>query len=343
MEKATVTISYRDEGRGMGPFWDNHTIQMMTSAETHICYDGHSDIKDLVSFTEKIKAHPDRLPVFMTTAGSVPEADTAFGDDLLIIPGNTRKTEIKRPEVFKARSDFEAMLLKDAINRGRPVLAICGGSWRLWQALGGTSFRQAPGHDYPASHPRDDLRIAKNGAVIGNVMAHQVSVEKESILNDAMALKKQTEALWVNSIHWQVIDDSQMPQNVMISARSISHQPHIFLSWLFAFVSWLTRLLPLFNRFKPVYCEEHEVEAFETTTSAPMLGVQWHPEAFAAGGQGSRAQKKLFSYMRDAGEAFKKKQVLLHALKASPYFFKRKEQSERTPPVLEPKPLIMEL
>lgn len=51
--------------------------------------------------------------------------------DMLFIPGMPRGMESEE------RSQYEQQLIKDARNRGVPILAICAGSWQLWQAFGG--------------------------------------------------------------------------------------------------------------------------------------------------------------------------------------------------------------
>lgn len=319
--RRSITISYRDEGRGMGAFWDNHTIQLVSGAKTRICYEKDQDISDLEKFHQNISNNPDSLPSFIQTSGKLPPASNDFGQDLLVIPGNTRKTEQKRAEAFKKRSDFENKLLQDAINRGRPVLAICGGSWRLWQALGGKSFIDTPGHDYPHFHPKDDLRISQKGEVIGNKMAHHVQI-CSSLLAKAMQFSNELVEISVNSIHWQAADSQQIPENVMISAKSVV----VVVSWLWAIWYQFLSLLGLAQ--KKVLPEADVVEAFETKHGAPMIGVQWHPEAYANGGQNAKAQRQLFHYMAEAGKTYGQKQETLKALKSSHFFQKKPAAKE---------------
>lgn len=329
--KTPITISYRDEGRGMGPFWDHHTVQIMSGRQTRVCFPVGLPPTQLTEFLAGIKANSDSMPVMLQTGGHMPEAATSYGKGLLIIPGYTRKTALKRPDVYKKRKAFEQTLLKDAINRGRPVLAVCGGSWRLWSALGGGEFMTTQGHDYPLAHPNDDLRVTSRGEIVGNVMAHNIVVTKKSTLQAAMRVNDD-ELIPVNSVHWQAPYAEECPKNVTISAKSKAFEPAkpaFFWSLFNTVLSWFG--LKLARDF----VESDTVEAFETDNGAPMMGVQWHPEAFAFGGSYARCQRELFSFMSDAGETYAKKQDLNAEIKVkrtkNPTFFLGDSTDEALP------------
>jgi gamma-glutamyl-gamma-aminobutyrate hydrolase PuuD len=297
----------------MGAFWDHQTIQLMSGRKTRICHPSDLLPSVLTNFIAKISADPDSLPMLPQNDGLCPEADTSYGKGLLVIPGYTRKTALKRPEVYKKRKIFENALLQDAIRRGRPVLAICGGSWRLWTALGGGEFVTTNGHDYPLAHPKEDLRVSDRGEILGNKMAHAVCIEPESKLFGAMGGGREMSTLPVNSVHWQAPYEHECPSNVQISAKSkpfLKAKPSFFW-WL------LCKALSMIGlRLIEESVEPNTVEAFETRHGAPMIGVQWHPEAYAGGGSYAKLQQKLFTFMAESGESFHKKQAVLAEIKS---------------------------
>ena len=136
-------------------------------------------------------------------------------------------------------------LIRAAIERGLPLLAICRGIQEMNVALGGSitaafqKNRNIEGHDYPPAGPLDE-RFA---------LAHSVQVQEGSCL--AEILRKPINGspdgkVSVNSLHTQALD--RLGDNLVVEA--VAH--------------------------------DGTIEAV-TVTNAPgfAVGVQWHPEYWA--------------------------------------------------------------
>jgi hypothetical protein len=63
--------------------------------------------------------------------------------------------------------------------------------------------------------------------------------------------------------------------------------------------------------------EEDSIEAFETKHGAPILGVQWHPEAYSHTQSKTHLashQQHLIQYMSDAGQAYLNRRLVIAQL-----------------------------
>jgi gamma-glutamyl-gamma-aminobutyrate hydrolase PuuD len=139
-------------------------------------------------------------PVLLpATAGSDAEAVTARIDGLLLSGGGdvdpARYGDSASPAtrgVDGVRDGVEVELLRGALARDLPVLAICRGAQLLNVALGGTLHQHLPdvtGVDHLHPEPRSFL-------------AHRVKVEAGSILRQVVGVDQ----FEVNSMHHQAVD-----------------------------------------------------------------------------------------------------------------------------------------
>jgi putative glutamine amidotransferase len=155
-------------------------------------------------------------------------------------------------ESVPERDALEFRLLEWALADGLPVLAICRGIQVLNVALGGTLYQ-----DLPAEHEPDAGHDQSKAAPpVPRVRAsHPVTVVPGSFLAD-------------------LIGDGDLPVN------SMHHQG-------------IKALAP--GLFPVAYAPDGLIEAVEANDPAPpafLVGVQWHPEELAVGGD--RASRRLF-------------------------------------------------
>lgn len=308
-------ISYRECGVGKGAFWDHYTIQEQTQTPTAIlkpkefkCSRLHDYMRqvtlefpsEITNLELKSPSSPSRLPpspraeVLSQTSTSMDE----FG--LLFIPGMARAT--METEEYRIRKEFETAQIKEARLRGRPVLAVCGGSWTLWEAFGGT-VKPVEEHNYRGGMPRLD---AKSGHVIYNKQIHRIEIQEEGkILSGAMKIDA-GEGInpTVNSVHWMAPSEINIPAELVVSAKSLadpSIAPNINVKGV---------VRPL----NPEPC----IEAFETKFGVPMLGIQWHLEAYGNSPEDKIEnihQLGIINEMAQAGKTFQLKQAMLAQFK----------------------------
>tara|TARA_R110002110_G_scaffold415856_3_gene658488 strand:+ start:68262 stop:69293 length:1032 start_codon:yes stop_codon:yes gene_type:complete len=303
-EKAPVVISYRLEGKHLGKaaFYDAYTLANHTGFPVSFVHSEDDSIKDKY-LLDYIKTQTINIPhVTMNPASGRPEPatlDSYKKGGLLVIPGMTRESYEKTPPVHNIRMKFEKSIIDDALRRGRPILAICAGSWTLWEALGGTLV-SVDGHNYGGGMPR----INAKGTMTYNVHIHDVRVKKNSLLHTAMALgnSQQERLLPANSIHWMAPNSESLPSNFEVSATA-RKSPSVLLK----------------TRQKTVMTpDDNTVEAFSSLHGVPILGFVWHPEAFDfkknSGAELSNSKALLF--MAQAGSAYKAKQDMLNDYKA---------------------------
>ena len=108
--------------------------------------------------------------------------------------------------VSTARDATETALIKEAQERGTPVLAICRGIQILNVALGGTLVQDI------ASQCETDIEHDESSA--RNSRSHEVSVEPGSLIARAVG----TEHLTVNSFHHQSV--KRVADGMRVTARS---------------------------------------------------------------------------------------------------------------------------
>ncbi len=214
---------------------------------------------------------------------------------MLLIPGRMRENEYD-----SIRSRHETDLINKACNRGQPILAICAGSWQLWQKLGG-SLQDARDHVYSRM-----VGLSKDGKKSTyNVDIHRLSFEEDSMLASVMkgkpspySLPVNLHNLTVNSVHWRAPDETTTPTLLKVVARSIddgsapNHRTG--------------------NHMEP---DEDSVEAFESQYGAPLLGIQWHPEAyFGKDFPQDEYHLRIVRFMAQAGDAYAAKRKMIKEL-----------------------------
>lgn len=301
--KASILISFRLEGKhlGKGAFYDHYTLQRHTAHESAVVHSSDKAIKTkyLAEYINSQTVNMPHSPIDATVGRPVPiTLDPHTEGGLLVIPGMTRDSYEKSPTAHQIRIEFERGLLKDALRRGRPILAICAGSWTLWEALGGT-LKVVSDHNYGGGMPR----ISAQGKMSYNKHVHDVEVTQGTLLGDAMALgdTQEERTLPANSIHWLAPDDTVVPPNFEIAAKSKRN----------AEVSIQTRQA---TQMAP---QEDSVEGFCSKFGAPVAGFVWHLEAFDWDSRDAAAiaNNNALLFMAKAGDAYQEKQTMLREFK----------------------------
>ncbi len=118
--------------------------------------------------------------------------------------GEKRHEKVR--SVNPARDATEAALIKEAKERGTPVLAICRGIQILNVALGGTLVQDIPSQcETKIAHDEESARDSRT---------HEISVEPGSLIAAAVG----TEHLTVNSFHHQSV--KRVADGMRVTARS---------------------------------------------------------------------------------------------------------------------------
>ncbi len=120
--------------------------------------------------------------------------------------GQQRLTKLTNVDPLRDRA--ELLLVRQAVNDGLPVLAICRGVQVLNVALGGTLYQDIPTqirhalrHNFHPDHPR-------------NYLGHEVLVRSETYLSAVLGVER----LRVNSFHHQSVRDVAPGLQVVASA-----------------------------------------------------------------------------------------------------------------------------
>jgi len=281
----SLQISYRDENSGGGAFYDHYRLQHITNYPTEITKHPNQGIEWFQSYV-KIETLGLKYG-HKTEEGKTLPAITQNQRDqmgLLVIPGRARDTESKRSAIYALRSAHEKALLKEAQLIGRPVLAICAGAWTLWESFGGR-LMDCEDHCYRGGMPR----LVKLGRVGYNVQIHDVAVCEKTMLS---GIVKNHQQFSVNSVHWKIVDATYSPGNLMISATAEQND----------------EIAPRSPHHDGILePDEDATEAFETKHGVPMMGIQWHPEAY----NDDPTQHAIIQYMALAGLAFMQKRRVI--------------------------------
>jgi len=147
-------------------------------------------------------------------------------------------------EAETGRDAFEIALIKAARARQLPILAICRGVQVLNVACGGTLVQDIPSQ--LAGALTHSLPVPPNEAYS---LAHEVWIEKDSLLSTLMRERLVDDACDVNSRHHQSV--KEVAQGFKVSATA----------------------------------PDGVIEAIEDPTTRFCLGVQWHPENFFRTGE----------------------------------------------------------
>lgn len=297
--QAAIALTYRDDGDGVGAVYDHASIQNTTKRPTGILnltvITKHlkAAIEDyhVLKFGEALDDTQHRYPPLLDNVSST------FG--LLVLPG----VSVKRfnSVEYEKRVEVEMEHIRKARLQGRPILAICGGSWVLYKQFGGEII-EVQEHAYRAGMPR---LSTNSGKVTNNKQIHRISIAPgANLLRSAMDLRLQSnEQPTVNSVHSYAPDKKTLPAGLMISASCVQDDE---IAPINANPKNISK-----EKLKP---EADSVEAFESIHGAPVLGVQWHPEAYSsrkAENFGAQNQEHLIDYMAKAGQTFMNKQRFL--------------------------------
>ena len=199
---------------------------------------------------------------------SMPIEQALAGIDGLMLTGGddvapSRYGEEAHPTVVEAeagRDEFEIGLINSARARQLPILAICRGVQMLNVACGGTLIQDIPSQLTGAlAH---SLPVPPN---LAYSLAHEVWVEKDSLLSKLMRERLADDTCEVNSRHHQAV--KEVARGFRVSATA----------------------------------PDGVIEAIEDPAAAFCLGVQWHPENFFRTGE----FRSLFEGFVEAAQAKK--------------------------------------
>jgi len=189
---AIVDISYREDSEGKSAFWDHYTFQRITKYPTRVV----GAVNNAVLFKDVIYDKTFGLPISPISSDTYKPTPPIIGlypypsDDfhgLLLIPGSHSNAH-KCPN-YEVCMKNEEKLIKDARNRGRPILGICAGALKIWKLFGGKEINV-----YHHSWEKMPY-LTKNGRVGHNVKMHSLQIYSSSMLADAMygkTINKQT-------------------------------------------------------------------------------------------------------------------------------------------------------
>jgi gamma-glutamyl-gamma-aminobutyrate hydrolase PuuD len=310
-----IAITYRNEGGGKGAFYDHHTLQLSTDHPTVIALDEEGNAGNLNQ--DLIKTFIRDKWTFGLSYGidkdgkRIPDATTRpWKQGLLVVTGRERDQE-----GIEARNKYEQLVLRESLRRGQPILAICAGCWQLWKAFDGR-FEGVKDHAY-----RQMINLSEDtGQVTYNKQIHLISIEQQSLLFQAMRKPKNL-LLPVNSVHWKA------PK--LNKVRGVKDKFKVTAEDKFKVSATAKHdegLAPFRNikENKKMNVQENTIEAFECENGAPILGIQWHPEAYATDSeaevteapQGANlALLRYIRYMAKAGDAYYRKIQMLAELK----------------------------
>ena len=287
---STVGIVYRQCGEGKGTHHDHYTLQKNASTRTCILKPSGLSTEPFNIYMKQVTHH---LPfeIDVKTIDEETPSSREFG--LLFIPGASKQSYDHKD--FQKRKDYQTSLIKKARLEGRPILAICGGCWQLWQEFEGR-LKVVKDHNYRGGM----MRIKETTGKVGhNKQIHRIRFLSKNLMISRVMTKnsEDTTLQSVNSVHWLAPSEEKIPKFLEVSALSVAdetlapkvvHQDE-------------TRLL------NPEEC----IEAFESKYGAPIIGIQWHPEAYYK----NTKDISIVDYMIQAGKTYLIKKNLLDELK----------------------------
>eukprot|EP01122_Echinamoeba_exundans_P013501 TRINITY_DN5902_c0_g3_i1.p1 TRINITY_DN5902_c0_g3~~TRINITY_DN5902_c0_g3_i1.p1 ORF type:complete len:439 (-),score=32.38 TRINITY_DN5902_c0_g3_i1:626-1942(-) len=287
--------------KGLPSYYDHLTLQRCVTKSTGVAtrtaiISPQEDDEELLGGWWNIPKDDQRPQVFV-------QQSLQNNCGALFVPGRTSdewKAETgdnPTPEALSRRKR-EMQLVKEALNRGQPVLAVCAGSWRLAECLAATG--------------NPEMRYTEKSLLMdveGHTAAQMISVSKQSHrqiiykedrhqvildpqLRSMMSVSTRSIApqkLAVNSVHWKAVNLS--PGSVLskmkldILAECPPGQPKVNVRG---------------SEKTPSYC----VEAFGTRFGAPTVGIQWHPEANCDQTPEKNWNARLIAWFYKAGKAY---------------------------------------
>ncbi|WP_441246577.1 gamma-glutamyl-gamma-aminobutyrate hydrolase family protein [Kitasatospora sp. McL0602] len=238
---------------------------------------------------------------------------------LAAIPGELKKNEAESTKVAKEaekarrvydehqqRASYELKLIDHARKTGMPILAVCGGSWRLGESYGATM----------GTFPKSEM---DQHQADGWNLRHGMTTEPGTLLHGVInhgGPKDPSGApvvSQVNSTHWAAVLEEQ---GLLTSGEGNS---------------------PLVISARASGTESASVEAFEGRHGAPVVGIQWHPEGNLPGMQGrngiearhpedplyqqereqGRQADAIFEAMTQAGQSYRRRQNMVEDFKST--------------------------
>jgi len=293
---APVDITLRtNQGKRMhAAFFDHYLTRKITDHLTTVSKSANQDETSFINFI-KSADHTFTLGMGSQIGNRVTPAVIAglnSAGGLLFIPGRSKD------DIDDIRKNHEEAVIKDALLRGRPILAVCAGSWRLWESLGGKLI-SVDDHCYSGMP-----YILSNGDAGNNVAIHRVALTSHSLVDDCMKIKGDTKVVkypTVNSVHWMAPDPSTCPEKVIVSAKARADASMVVKK-------------RCGNAMAPT---DNSIEAFERYGS-PTVGVLWHLEAYYQKNPDKENKRHLniVRYMAKAGDAYQAKQKMLTEYKS---------------------------
>lgn len=291
MEVSGIIIPFRPDGAGKGALFDHYVLQRITGKHTCVlAADEQAATKAAQTIRAYIREITFKPPHWQQHQGdliipTVTLSQFTAGGRLLIVPGKARPRSAAEEQTFAETSALYRAAIRAASTVGMPVLALCAGSWDLWAHFGGVSS-PVTDHCYNGGM----IRLNDSGAVRHNVQVHCISFQDPAKAAEGVAsgaapvgVVGVLAGVWarvpggppadiaVNSVHWLAIDDQQggeWRRHAEVVAWSVgwsTTRPNGVLH---------TRTGEL---MRP---QEGSPEAFEQRYGAPMLGLQWHAEAY---------------------------------------------------------------
>lgn len=299
-----IAIAHRIEGKGKAAFYDHQMMRSATGMMTVSVYAAHHERGDL-------EVYARQLPFHMHLSNELPESLSGIQEDgeqklmqplpnagLLVIAGRASKYE-----THQAQNHFEQELIRQAMVRGQPILAICAGCWQLWQHDSkreeipkGGRIKTVKGHAYSKMVYMSE----QHGRAVNNTQIHGVRIIEDSLLK--RILPQGTQELRVNSLHSYAPDEVFIPDFFQVSGVSVDDKG----------------LTPA-NRGGVMGVDQNTIEAFETKHGAPTMGIQWHPEAYnkdqnTKGVVDAEKHRTIIQYLAQAGIAYSHKRRVLDQL-----------------------------
>ncbi|KAI8810971.1 hypothetical protein BJ742DRAFT_799379 [Cladochytrium replicatum] len=273
--QSVIDIIYRADGDGKGAFWDHYTIQIATGCPTRALFIPLSLVDNTENSARKFEEylrnqtfnlphseHSHNLSKTCPLFVHVPFDDhkalkrTICQRDggLLVIPGSDAKIWTKDHASIVSRAKRVLPLCQTI---GRPVLAICAGTIALGESVGWET-ESVEGHASARM-----MTLNSMGSVAHNSQMHRLSFESGTILSALDQLSRcgttVTERIRSNSVH-NVALIGTPPAGWTVSAKSVE---------------------PLLTNRHKTEPEEDVTEAIEAIFGVPMIGTQFHPEAYS--------------------------------------------------------------
>jgi gamma-glutamyl-gamma-aminobutyrate hydrolase PuuD len=287
----TTHIIYRPDGniRGKGAWFDHNAVQRTSDFPTAVFAPNGQHLD------EYAENHGGARPPYAPSPAIVTRPQDMNG--LLYIPGIPRDKK-ESAEILAPRLREHEAAIREAINRGMPILAVCGGSWELWNHYGGSLV---PVKDHSCSM---GMPMLISGNKVGrNKQVHRIKPTDEGLIfRGAMQYDKHSAVNplpAVNSVHWQAPskDPDEIPAQFEISALSVHD----------------AALAPKHRVGCAMKPEEGVVEAFESVAGAPQIGTSFHPEAYTANTDAQFHPEQfqhILKYMAEAGRTYLLRQQL---------------------------------